>query len=53
MSDWYMGLQLSNFKAGMRGVHPADSYGSQMRFMAATLSDEQAVRDLLAYVNTL
>jgi cytochrome c oxidase subunit 2 len=53
MSDWYMGLQLNNFKAGLRGVHPADSYGSQMRFMAATLSDEQAIGDLLAYVNTL
>ncbi|HSB97170.1 MAG TPA: c-type cytochrome [Spongiibacteraceae bacterium] len=53
MSDWYMGTQLNNFKGGVRGVHPADSYGSQMRFMAATLNDEQAIDDLLAYVNTL
>jgi cytochrome c oxidase subunit II len=53
MSDWYMAAQLNNFKDGIRGVHPADSYGSQMRFMAAMLNNEQAIDDLLAYVNTL
>jgi cytochrome c oxidase subunit 2 len=53
MSDWYMATQLNHFKDGIRGVHPGDSYGSQMRFMAAMLNDQQAIDDLLAYVNTL
>jgi cytochrome c oxidase subunit 2 len=53
MSDWYMATQLNNFKDGIRGTHPADSYGSQMRFMAAMLNSQQAIDDVLAYVNTL
>ncbi|MET0377896.1 MAG: c-type cytochrome [Spongiibacteraceae bacterium] len=53
MDDWYMATQLNHFKTGVRGVHPADAYGSQMRFMAAMLNDEQALNDLLTYVNTL
>ncbi len=53
MNDWYLSTQLNNFKNGIRGVHPADAYGSQMRFMAAMLNDEQALNDLLTYVNTL
>jgi len=53
INDWYMATQLKNFKDGIRGTHPADSYGSQMRFMAAILNTEQSVDDLLAYVNTL
>lgn len=53
MNDWYMATQLNNFKNGIRGVHPADAYGSQMRFMAAMLNNEQALNDLLTYVNTL
>lgn len=53
MSDWYMATQLNHYKDGIRGVHPGDSYGSQMRFMAATLNDQKAIDDLLAYVNTL
>ncbi len=48
-----MATQLNNFKNGIRGVHPADSYGSQMRFMAAMLNDDQMLNDVLAYINTL
>lgn len=53
MNDWYMAAQLNNFKDGIRGVHPADSYGSQMRFMAASLNNQQSINDVLAYVNSL
>lgn len=53
MPDWYLGTQLTNFRDGIRGVHPADGYGGQMRYMAAMLNDEQAMHDLLAYVNSL
>jgi cytochrome c oxidase subunit 2 len=53
MSDWYLARQLQNFKDGVRGAHPTDFYGFQMGFMAKGLQDEQAINDLIAYVNTL
>jgi cytochrome c oxidase subunit 2 len=52
MSDWYMVTQLKNFKQGIRGAHPKDAYGPQMASMARILGDDQAMRDLVAYINT-
>jgi cytochrome c oxidase subunit 2 len=53
MSDWYLARQLQYFKDGVRGGHQSDYYGFQMGFMAKTLHDEQAINDLVAYINTL
>jgi len=53
MSDWYMLRQLENFKAGIRGSHRADLHGKQMGMMSQMLQDEQAMRDVVAYINTL
>lgn len=53
MSDWYLVTQLKNFKQGVRGAHPDDQYGGQMNLMAATLADDQATNDLVAYINAL
>lgn len=52
MSDWYLVTQLKNFKQGIRGAHPKDMYGPQMASMAAILADDQAINDLVAYINT-
>ena len=52
MSDWYLVTQLKNFKQGIRGAHPQDMYGPQMALIAAILSDDQAINDLVAYINT-
>jgi cytochrome c oxidase subunit 2 len=52
MSDWYLVTQLKNFKQGVRGAHPQDMYGPQMALMAAILNDDQAINDLVAYINT-
>jgi cytochrome c oxidase subunit 2 len=51
--DWYLARQLGKFKAGVRGAHPKDVRGAQMRPMAMTLADDQAVNDVIAHVNTL
>lgn len=51
--DWYLVRQLGKFKAGIRGAHPQDTRGQQMRPMAMTLADDQAVHDVIAHVNTL
>ena len=53
MTDWYLARQLENFRDGVRGEHPQDFYGMQMGFMGRILQDEQAIPDLIAYINTL
>ncbi len=52
-NDWYLLTQLKNFKAGYRGSEAADTFGNQMRMMAQSLQDEQAMKDVVAYINTL
>ncbi len=53
VNDWYLARQLANFKSGVRGTHPSDYYGKQMGFMGRTLQDEEAINDVVAYINTL
>lgn len=53
MSDWYLVSQLQNYKSGVRGKHPKDTYGMQMSPMAATLANDQAIKDVVAYINSL
>ena len=50
---WYVERQLKNFKAGIRGANPKDPYGMQMRPMALTLANDQAVSDMAAYVASM
>ena len=33
---WYLTRQLKNFRTGIRGAHPDDTFGAQMRPMATT-----------------
>ncbi len=51
--EWYVSRQLQNFRAGTRGAHAEDVYGAQMRPMALSLADDQAVADVAAYIATL
>jgi len=51
--DWYMVRQLEHFRDGIRGRHDDDMYGNQMVDMSQYLVDERAVRDVVAYINTL
>lgn len=53
MSDWYLARQLQNFKSGVRGAHPQDYYGFQMGLMGQSLHNEDAVNNIIAYINTL
>jgi len=52
-SDWYLLAQLKKFKAGIRGTNPKDVTGGQMRPMAMTLADEQAMKNVVAHISTL
>ena len=53
LEEWYIIRQLQNFKNGIRGTNPRDTFGMQMAPMAQTLPDEQAMEDVAAYIQTL
>jgi cytochrome c oxidase subunit 2 len=53
LDDWYLVSQVTAFRTGLRGTHSEDVAGQQMRAAAATLTDEQTLIDLAAYVGTL
>ena len=50
---WYLERQLNNFKGGIRGANPKDTYGMQMRPMALTLANDQAVSDMAAFLSSM
>jgi len=52
-ADWYLYRQLEKFKSGMRGAHPQDITGSQMRAMSTTLVDTTSMLNVVAYIKTL
>ena len=52
-SDWYLATQLRHFQSGLRGSDPRDTLGGQMRAIGATLKDDKAITDVVAYINTL
>jgi cytochrome c553 len=52
-NDWYMITQLKNYSSGFRGTHKEDVYGRQMQPMMQTLKDDQAIINVVSYINTL
>jgi cytochrome c oxidase subunit 2 len=50
---WYIARQIDHFKHGIRGANDADEYGKQMAPMANMLPDATAVRNVIAYIETL
>jgi cytochrome c553 len=53
VDDWYLATELRKFRSGVRGTSPKDREGRLMRPMARSLADEDAVRNVVAYVETL
>jgi cytochrome c oxidase subunit II len=52
-AGWYLKRQLQAFKSGARGTHDKDVFGKMMAPMAATLADDTAIDNVVAYVKTL
>lgn len=53
-SDWYLASQIHKFQDGIRGSNPAlDQWGATMAPMSMTLTSEQEIRDVIAYIRTL
>jgi cytochrome c oxidase subunit 2 len=53
LSPWYQITQLKKFKNGRRGYDIRDTFGRQMAPMVAVLPDDQAMYDVVAYINSL
>lgn len=51
--DSYLVRQIMHFQEGIRGSHQEDQYGSQMRLFSQRVQGEQAINDLVAYINSL
>ncbi|MDH4089350.1 MAG: cytochrome c [Cyclobacteriaceae bacterium] len=52
LDDWYIKRQVHNFKNAVRGSHPDDILGEQMIAMAALVTNEKALDDLIAYIRS-
>ncbi len=53
MQDWYLERQINNFRKGIRGTEQDDTYGAQMQQIATAIPDDQTVKDVIAYINSL
>ena len=52
LEPWYIKIQITKFKTSLRGAHPEDAYGAPMVPMMALLKDEQAIDDVIAYIQS-
>lgn len=50
---WYMARQMEYFRDDIRGADRRDVFGPQMAVFAKFLADDQAIADVLAYIDTL
>jgi cytochrome c oxidase subunit 2 len=53
LNDWYLVTQLKHFRDGIRGNHPDDIQGAQMRAAMNLIKDEQDFVNVAAYINEL
>ena len=52
-NDWYLVAQIKKYKEGQRGYHDSDHAGRQMRPMVTTLTNDEAINNVVAYINSL
>ena len=52
-ADWYLYSAITKYKAGVRGSGPGDALGAAMIGMAGTLATDEAVRDVIAHIQSL
>ncbi len=53
LPGWYLSRQLKYFRDGIRGSGSGDVFGMQMAAMAKLLTNDQAIADINAYIDTL
>lgn len=53
LPQWYVEGQLKKFRSGLRGTHPSDITGMQMRPMGMSLRSDGDIKTVAAYVASL
>jgi cytochrome c553 len=53
MTDWYLFSAIEKYKAGVRGSGAGDTLGPAMIGMVATLPNDEAIRDVIAHIQSL
>lgn len=53
LNDWYLITQLKHFRDGIRGSHPDDTQGAQMRAAMSLIKGEQDFANVAAYIHEL
>ena len=53
LTSKYLHRQLQYFKDGIRGADPRDTYGVQMAAFTNVLKDDQAIADVVAYIESI
>ena len=53
MSDWYLFSSIQKYKTSVRGSAVGDVYGPAMIGMVATLPNDDAIRDVIAHIQSL
>lgn len=49
----YLRAQYQNFQLGLRGSHPDDKYGRQMKMMSTSLPSDKDLDDVIAFILSL
>jgi cytochrome c553 len=49
----YLKRQYQNFQQGLRGAHPEDKYGRQMKMMSTSLPSDKDLDDVIAYIQSM
>lgn len=53
LSKPYLARQYTNFLNGKRGNHASDKYGRQMKMIAATVTEQEKIDAVIAYIASL
>jgi cytochrome c553 len=48
----YLKTQYQNFRLGIRGAHPDDTYGRQMKMMSTSLPSDKDLDDVIAFIHS-
>ena len=48
----YLKAQYKNFQLGIRGAHPDDTYGRQMKMMSNSLPSDKDLDDVIAFIQS-
>lgn len=53
LNGTYLKQQFQGFQWGLRGTHPQDKYGRQMKMMSTSLPTDKDLDDVIAYIQSM